>query len=325
MDKIPWLDADAVTRGLPWSDLIDGLDAAFRDTVETPVRLHGDLSAPSTGSGTSAEQRDLLVMPAWRPGAELGVKLVTLFEHNAQRHKPRIQGVYLLFHPEHGAPVAMLDAAALTTRRTAAASALAARYLARERARTLLVCGSGNLARALPQAHASVRPLEQVQIWARRPDAAAETASDLQALLPHVEVTVATDLEQAVAEADIVSTAVPSQAAFLKGAWLRPGTHVDLVGSYRADMHEMDTAGLLRAQCFVDTRDGVLAEAGEFIDAIAAGLMSEHDLLADLAELVSGAHRGRSSAEDITLFKSVGTALEDLAAARIALRETPAT
>ncbi|MEE4299138.1 MAG: ornithine cyclodeaminase family protein, partial [Pseudomonadales bacterium] len=164
MDAPEYIDAEAVVARLPFGALIDTLAHAFRRPVETPLRIHGDLGA----APGRPEQRDLLVMPAWVPAGEIGVKLVTLFEHNDQRGKPRIQGLYVLFHPEHGTPLALLDAAALTTRRTAAASALAARHLAREDAETLLVCGSGNLARALPCAYAEIRPLRRVRIWARR-------------------------------------------------------------------------------------------------------------------------------------------------------------
>ncbi|MEE4298745.1 MAG: ornithine cyclodeaminase family protein, partial [Pseudomonadales bacterium] len=149
--------------------------------------------------------------------------------------------------------------------------------------------------------------------------AARRTVADLRAALPRLEIDVAPELERAVRAADIVTTAVPSREAFLEGAWLAPGAHLDLIGSYRPDMHEADATALSRCTKFVDTRAGVLAEAGEFIDAIALGQMSEDDIVADLAELVAGAHPGRTSPEEITLFKSVGTALEDLAAARLAV------
>lgn len=315
MDAPEYIDAESVAERLPFDALIDALAGAFQRPVEAPLRTHGDLGAPPG----VPEQRELLVMPAWVPAGEIGVKLVTLFEHNDRRGQPRIQGLYVLFHPEHGAPLALLDAAALTTRRTAAASALAARHLAREDAETLLVCGSGRLARALPRAYAEIRPLRRVRVWARRADAARETAAELQSALPGVEIDVPPDLESAVRTADIVTTAVPSREAFIEGAWLAPGAHLDLIGSYRPDMHEADTEALLRSTKFVDTREGVLAEAGEFIDAIANSEISEADIAADLTELVTGAHAGRSAGEEITLFKSVGTALEDLAAARLAV------
>lgn len=319
MNAPEYMDAEAVAARLPFGALIDTLADAFQRPIETPLRIHGDLGAPAD----APEQRDLLVMPAWVPAGEIGVKLVTLFEHNDGRGMPRIQGLYVLFHPEHGAPLALLDAAALTTRRTAAASALAARFLARDDAETLLVCGSGRLARALPCAYAEIRALRRVQVWARRPEAAQETAADLRRALPDIEIAVAPALEAAVREADIVTSAVPSRDAFIEGAWLAPGAHLDLIGSYRPDMHEADAEALLRASVFVDTRPGVLAEAGEFIDAIAAGQLREADIRADLAELITGAHGGRASRDEITLFKSVGTALEDLAAARLAVLGGP--
>lgn len=315
MNALPWLDADTVARRLPYAALIDALAAAFVQEVEAPPRMHCDL-----GSATERpEQRDLLVMPAWVPGAEAGVKLVTLFEHNGERDRPRIQGVYVLFDPEHGTPLAMLDAAALTTRRTAAASALAARHLARADASHLLVCGSGRLAHALPEAYAAVRELQQLTVWARRAAAAQQTAADLRAALPGVAVQVADDLESAVRAADMITSAIPSTDAFLHGAWLQPGAHLDLIGSYRPAMHEADVEALTGATLFVDTRSGVLAESGEFIDALAAGRIETDDIVAELPDLVSGRHPGRRSDDEITLFKSVGTALEDLAGARLAV------
>lgn len=316
MDAPMFLDADAVAARLPFPSLIDGLAEAFQRPVEAPLRIHGDLGVRS---GAAPEQRELLAMPAWVPGGDVGVKLVTLFEHNDARDVPRIQGLYVLFDAETGTPAALLDAAALTTRRTAAASALAARHLAREDTSTLLVCGSGRLARALPEAYACIRSLRRVNVWARRPDAARETVADLRRVLPDVDVAVAPDLEAAVREAHVVTTAVPAQTAFILGRWLSPGSHLDLVGSYRPDMHEADTEALRRATRFVDTRAGVLAEAGEFIDAIAQDQLEAPAIAADLAELVAGAHPGRTAADEITLFKSVGTALEDLAAARLAV------
>ena len=317
MNDLPYIDADALAGCLNFPALIDALATAFTDPIETPHRLHGDLGAGPDGP----EQRDLLVMPAWVPGGASGVKLVTLFEHNARRDRPRIQGVYVLFDPRNGTPKAVLDAATLTTRRTAAASALAARYLARADAGRLLVCGSGRLARALPEAYAAVRPLTEVQVWARRAEAAAETAATLARRFPDIDVRVADGLEHAVRSVDIVTTAVPSQKAFIQGAWLRPGTHLDLIGSYRATMHEADLDALLSARCFVDTRAGVLAEAGEFIDAIALGRFSADDIVADLPTLVAGGHPGRTGDAEITLFKSVGTALADRAGARLAVEQ----
>lgn len=317
-----YLDARAVERRLPFPELIDALACAFAAAadgsapVETPPRFHGDLGAVSA----KAEQRDLLVMPAWTPGGAAGVKLVTLFEHNGRRHRPRIQGLYVLFHPEHGAPVALLDAAALTARRTAAASALAAGRLAREDARELLVIGTGRLARALPRAYACVRRLERVRIWGRRTEAVDQTVADVAAALPRVDVDAVDDLERAVGHADVITSAVPSLEPLVFGAWLRPGQHLDLIGSYRPTMHEADAECLRRATLFVDTHAGVLSEAGEFIAALEDGTITVDDLIADLGALCAGRHPGRTSPTELTLFKSVGTALEDLAAARLALR-----
>lgn len=310
-----FLDARVLEQRLPYDALIEALADAFQTGVEAPPRLHGDLSAVSQG----AEARDLLVMPAWEPGGAAGVKLVTLFQHNGRRHRPRIQGLYILFHPEHGTPVAVLDAATLTTRRTAAASALAARYLSRADAEELLVIGTGRLARALPRAYACVRSLKRVRVWGRRSEAVDQAVADIAGALPRIDVDWAPDLPRAIARADVVTSAIPSLEPVIEGAWLQPGQHVDLIGSYRPDMHEVDALALERASLFVDTRQGVLAEAGEFIDALADGSISDGDLIADLAALTAGLHPGRTASDEITLFKSVGTALEDLVAAKLAV------
>ncbi|MEE4360633.1 MAG: ornithine cyclodeaminase family protein [Pseudomonadales bacterium] len=310
-----FLDARALEQRLPYGALIEALADAFQTDVAAPPRLHGDLGVLSAGG----EARDLLVMPAWEPGGAAGVKLVTLFEHNGRRHRPRIQGLYVLFHPEHGTPVAVLDAATLTTRRKAAASALAARHLARPDVEELLVLGTGRLARALPRAHACVRSFKRVRVWGRRSEAVDQAVADIAGALPRIDVDVAPDLQRAVARADLITSAIPSLDPVIQGTWLQPGQHVDLIGSYRPDMHEVDALALQRASLFVDTREGVLAEAGEFIDALANGTITERDLLADLAALTAGLHPGRTGPDEITLFKSVGTALEDLAAAKLAV------
>ncbi|MCC2111713.1 MAG: ornithine cyclodeaminase family protein, partial [Hyphomicrobiales bacterium] len=226
---------------------------------------------------------------------------------------PSIHGTYLLISGEDGGVLSALDGARLTLWRTAAASALAAKALARKDARRMVMVGAGALAPFLIRAHAAVRPIAEVSIWNRSRSAAEEVAEALTD--QDFAVTVCDDLAAAVAAADIVSAATLSSGPLIRGEWLKPGTHVDLVGAFRPDMRESDDEAISRARIFVDTRAGAPKEGGDIAIPLAAGLITEADIVADLFELCRGTIAGRQSESEITLFKSVGTAIEDLAAA----------
>jgi ornithine cyclodeaminase len=286
--------------------LADALAVAFRDGAEVPLRARHMLGA----------EQSLLVMPAWTDLA-LGVKLVTVTPDNRSRGARSVQALYIAFDRSTGAPRALIDGEALTTARTAAASLLAARHLARADARRLLVVGTGALAPAMARALATLPTIDHVQVWGRDATAAQTLAQRLRdENLPCVAVE---DLEAAVREADIVSCATTATAPVVHGAWLAPGTHLDLVGAFRPAMREVDGAAVARARVYVDTRAGALAEAGDLLAAIAAGVFSPEAVVGELADLVRGTCAGRATAGEITLFKSVGTALEDLAAAELLL------
>lgn len=300
-------DAAAVHRHLPYRELIEALRAMFRDGCEAPTRHHHTVPVPGEPDAT------LLLMPAWQSGKQIGVKLATVFPGNGARGLPGVMGNYMLLDGATGAPQALIEGQALTARRTAAASALAADYLAPTTAARLLMVGTGALAPRLIEAHAAVRPIEEVALWGRRPARAAELAENLG--LPGITVRPVDDLKAAVAHADIISCATLSTTPLLEGAWLRPGQHLDLVGAFRPDMRESDDEAVRRARVYVDTRDGAFAEAGDIVQPLAAGVIARDDIVADLYDLTRGTAAGRASAEEITLFKSVGTALEDLAAA----------
>ncbi len=302
---------EAETRAaLPWGALIEALRTMFREGCEMPVRHHHDVAVPEEASAT------LLLMPAWQPGQYIGVKMVSVFPGNTDRGLPAIYGSYLLSSGKTGQLLAILDGAELTARRTAAASALAADYLAAKDARRMLMVGAGRLSQNLIEAHASVRPLKEVSIWARDPRKAAATASEIS--IPGVTVSVADDIEAAAREADIISCATLSSEPLIRGDWLKDGAHLDLVGAFKPSMRESDDRAVQRATLFVDTREGALSEGGDLVQPLKAGLIKAGDLQADLAELASGRHAGRSRTDEITLFKSVGAALEDLAGAILA-------
>jgi alanine dehydrogenase len=293
--------------------LIYRLERAFAAENATPVRQRYDLGGAGAG-------QSLLLMPGWRANGSIGVKLVTVFADNAVRSLPAVHACYVLFDGATGAPRAMLDGNELTLRRTGAASALAARYLARPDAERLLMVGTGELAPHVILSHAEVRPLKAVRIWGRRPERAREVADTLRG--HDFSVDVCADLQAGVEWADMVSCATLSQTPLIDGRWLRPGQHLDLIGAFRPDMREADDLSLTRAALYVDTRAGALVEAGELVQALAAGLIKPADIRGELSELVRDQVPGRSSPEAITLFKSVGTAIEDLAAAELAVEAT---
>ena len=311
------LDPDATRAALEWRPLIEALRTMFRDGCESPVRHHHDFQVPGEADGT------LLLMPAWVPGRYLGTKLATVVPGNGARGLPAVMASYLLNDARTGEMVAMIDGGELTARRTAAASALAADYLARQDARHLLVVGTGRLSRNLAAAHASVRPLSRVAVWGRDPEKARAVAEEIAGELD-ILAQPADNLEEAVRDADIVSCATLSEAPLVQGAWLKPGSHLDLVGAFKPTMRESDDEAVARARVFVDTREGATKEAGDIVQALASGALAEDGIEADLFDLTRGTHAVLRQADDITLFKSVGAALEDLAAAILAFETASA-
>lgn len=308
------IETDTLHRLLDPAALIDCLRSAFRDSVTAPPRHHHTVPV-----GPNAPDNTLLLMPAWQPGTYTGVKVVSVAPGNAVRSLPTVQGTYLLFDGQTGTPLAALDGRALTLLRTAAASALAADFLARADAEHLLMVGAGALAPYLIRAHAHIRPIQSVRIWNRTPARAERLAGEF-AEAPY-RVTATRDLAEAASWADVISCATLSQEPLIRGAWLQPGTHLDLVGGFTPTMREADDAAVHDARLFVDTVDGALTEAGDLIQPLRRGVIERDAILADLAALCRGAHPGRRTAEEITLFKSVGTALEDWAAARLAYEQ----
>jgi len=305
------LDASQVAARLGRGPLIDALMRAFQEDYQVPDRQHYAVGGPLNPKDT------LLVMPAWRVGGCLGVKLVTVFPGNARQGESAVHAIYALFDAATGLPLAVLDGTELTRRRTAAASALAARYLARPDATRLLMVGTGGLAPHVIESHAAVRPISSVRVWGRRM-AAAEAVARGFADRPY-DVEAVSDLPAAVGWADIISCATLSETPIVHGAWLRPGQHLDLIGSFTPSMREADDDALARAGIYVDTR-GALAESGELSHGFASGVISAADVRGELSDLVRGTVSGRRAAEEITLFKSVGCAIEDLAAAELAIR-----
>jgi ornithine cyclodeaminase/alanine dehydrogenase-like protein (mu-crystallin family) len=299
-------DAAATRHALPFDALIPALRDLFAAGCVVPPRQVHEIAAPS-GEGVTS-----LVMPAWIPGRYYGLKVVNVAPGNASRGLPALHASYLLHDAATGAPLALIDGDQVTARRTAAASALAASFLARADARHLLVVGAGRVARLLPAAYRVVRPIEQVTVWARRPQEAEALAHALADA--GVAAAASTDLAWAVAAADVVSVATLATTPLIEGRWLRPGSHLDLIGSFTAEMREADDACFAGAAVYVDTEEA-LQKSGDLLGPLARGVLTAADVRGTLATLARGAAQGRRDATERTVFKSVGTALEDLAAA----------
>jgi ornithine cyclodeaminase/alanine dehydrogenase-like protein (mu-crystallin family) len=257
-------------------------------------------------------------MPAWCAGGLVGVKLVSVFPGNGARGLPAVSSSYLLCDGQTGRHLALIDGTEITGRRTAAASALAASFLARTDATVLLVVGAGHIAGLIPAAYAVVRPIRHVLVWNVRAAGAERLAARLRTSGFTAEAV--SDLADAVQRADIVSCATLARAPLILGEWLRPGVHLDLIGSFTPAMREADDTAVRRARVFIDT-DAALAEAGDLIGPLAGGALRRADIAGDLARLCHREVPGRRDGSEITLFKSVGSALEDLAAAALAYRD----
>ena len=308
------VNADGVDAALTFNGLVETLREAFRASAVQPVRHHHTVERPDGAAST------LLLMPAWTDfsaagtvgSGHIGVKVVTVSPDNNALGKPAVMGLYLLLDGRTGEPQALIDGPRLTQWRTACASALAASYLARQDASRLLVIGAGALCPFLAKAHSAVRPIREILIW-NRTYANAEAAAGVLRK-DGLSATAVSDLDAALAEADIVSSATISETPLVRGARLKPGTHVDLVGGFTPQMREADDDAIRRARIYVDTRAGATKEAGDIVQPLASGVLKPEAIIADLHELARGEKHGRTSADEITLFKSVGAALEDLAA-----------
>ncbi len=302
------IDAAAVHAALPYDRLIPHLRDAFRAGGEVPLRSRFHIDAVDGGAGGT-----LLLMPAWQPGRHIGIKTVSVFPDNAKLGLGSVAATYLLLDARTGEPKAVIDGEAITLRRTGCASALAAGYLARRDATHLLMVGAGSLAPHLIRAHCAVRKYTRIEIWHRNRARAEQTAAGLRDL----GVVVIEDLEAAVRAADTISCATLSRDPLVRGDWLKPGAHLDLVGAFTPEMHETDATALARSSVYVDNRAGALKEPGDLVTPIAAGLFSAEDVRGDLFDLCRADVTARKTDSEITLFKSVGLALEDLAAAEL--------
>lgn len=303
---------------------LDALDAAFRASAEgridAPVRLPVEVPGDGAAAGGVILYMPAVQRPA-RPGdGAAGAKVVSVFSGNPARGLPLIHAVYLLQDAATGRPMALLEAGWLTGLRTAAASALAATHLAREDASTLTLLGAGVQASSHLEAMLGVRPITRVVVVTRSRANADRFAAVARGRHPRLSVEATTDADAAVAAGDIVVAATTSATPVVRGAVLKRGAFVALVGAFTPEAREADTEAIRRARVYVDTYEGALAEAGDLLIPIAEGAFRREAIAGDLAELVSGRVDGRRGPDEVLLFKSVGAAIEDLAVATLALR-----
>ena len=302
-----YIAADELNAKLEFPPLVEALRELFRHGVDEARAIH--LSQPLA----DGRRNDWLLLPAWQFDRHLGVKLVSVFAGNEAKGLASVQGLYVLFDGTNGLPLAAIDGAAITLWKTAANSALAATYLARRDARTLLMVGAGALAPYLARAHCAVRPIAQVMIWNRTAKNAERMATALAR--PGLTVEVVSDLSAAVARADIVSCATMATTPVIQGTWLPPGVHVDLVGAYRPEMREADDAAIRRARVFIDAWFTAGEHCGDICQPVAAGILKREDIT-DTFQLARGERAGRARDDEITLFKSGGGGHEDLGTAQ---------
>jgi ornithine cyclodeaminase len=304
------LDANQIRTLAPTRRVVEALRQTFSKggvvTVRTPTQMPGD----------SPDRLFVSMLAMDRDGGPV-IKLLTILPENRPKGLLTVQGAIVVFG-KTGTPLAILDGTVVTHLRTGAASALASEYLSREDSSHLVIMGTGALAPTMAVSHCAVRPIRRISVWGRRADQAKATAAAIrERVSKNVEVTVSDKIDQTVASADIISCSTSSSTPILAGKWLKPGAHVDLVGSFQPTKRESDDDVVLRARIFVDTYQGALHEGGDVVDPISRGLIDRSRIEGQLEDLASGRVKGRATDDEITMFKSVGTAIEDLATARM--------
>jgi len=309
MSGLPFLDADAILAAVPIADLVDAVEAAYRDVSagrdRSPLRTRVPL-----------DEGDLLLMPGVRAGGSgATVKLVTVMPRNAARGRPTVQAVIVWLDATTGEPLALLDGPTVTAMRTGAASGVATRLLARGDATTLAIIGAGAQAEWQVRAVMAVRPIERVLVCARSAESRERFVGRIEGLV-EAEVVAAPEVEVAVGEADVVCCATTSSVPVFDADWVRPGTHVNGIGAFRLGMVELPPELFAKAALVaVDARSAAMAEAGDVVAAIEAGLVAGDDLVE-----IGGVEAGwaaRRAADAITVFKSVGLAIQDVVAAEL--------
>ena len=307
-----YFDTKAIQTALPYQLLVEALAQGLQQFAQTPAR---SFFSPNQDASC------VMIMPAWRPHQMMGVKLVSVWPENNAKGESAVSAVYVVISCLDGRPFAVLDGTELTLRRTAAAAALAAKRLARENSETLAVLGTGSLSVPVVQAHTDTMRLKNVLVWGRQFHKTQRVVKQLKEL--GIEVRAMGDLEETLALSDVVAVATTATEPFLKADWVKPGTHISLVGAFTPQMAEAEPVLMARSQLFADCRASVLEKGGEVFQAIKQGLVLDSDIIADLAELTAQSDRNwRHDGQAITVFKSVGFALLDLIAAEVVMKDS---
>lgn len=306
---IPYISDEFINENCQFNGLIEAIGKGFSNSdIIVPMRHHHDFSNPEEDIDST-----LLLMPAFNPGKDLGVKIVTVSPNNGKYNLPSIQGMYLYLDAHKGNLKAILEAKSLTTKRTAATSALASSFLSKKNASSLLMIGTGALSINLIRAHSSVRPIKAVYVWGRTLDKAQKICDALKD--ERFTCIAIKNIEDKISEVDIISSATLSPTPLILGKYLKSGQHIDLVGAYKKDTREADDEVIKKASIFLDTYQGGLKESGDIAIPLSKGILYKETIKADLFELCNNSKTGRTSDDEITVFKSVGHALEDLVAA----------
>jgi ornithine cyclodeaminase len=306
-----------VAEALPYGELVESLRQIYRDDGMCAKRDFIDLEELGGAEGTC-----MAFMPAWGPGHDLTAKIFTLFPNNREKGIATIHAIIFVFDSSNGSLKAVVDGTEVTRRRTACMSALAADYLARQDSRKLLVCGAGALAPHAALALATVRPIESVEVWARREQAAESVAAFLRGQRRDLDVGVVTDLSKACRRADIITCQTSASQPIIFGNWITAGTHLDLVGSHDPNKRECDDDAVRVSSIYVDVMETAMREAGDILIPLKGGVISRAQILGDLSDLTRRNVGGRTGDDEITLFKSTGSSLADLAAAELALKNS---
>lgn len=307
------LDADKILNSISFPTMVDELAAMHCE----PIGLVDEMLMESTDDNNNVSH--FFIRTGWQPEKAVGAKVITIFPRNNQKREwPSIQAVYVLFEGVNGTPIACLDGTALTWLKTASDSALGSRLLSRENIESMLMIGAGQMAPHLVSAHCEVRPsLKQVHVWNRTNDKAQNLCASLADKYPQISFTPVTKIEASAREADLICSAIGCTQPIICGEWIKPGTHVDLIGAYTAEMREADDECLRRGSLFVDARETTIHHIGELMIPLASGIISEADVIADLSDLCPQRHSGRQSEDEITVFKNGGGGHLDLMCARI--------
>lgn len=309
MDNIQLINGLFINKNTQFKELITALKHSFSaNKIIVPQRHHHDIKNP-----TEKKDSTLLLMPAWNPSVEAGVKIITVSPNNGRYNLPSIQGTYIYLDARYGHVKAILDAKELTVKRTAAASALASSYLSKKNANSLLMIGTGALATNLIRAHASVRPIKQVFIWGRTQEKAMAICEQLKN--ESFTCTPILAIKDMANKVDIVSCATLSETPLVLGEFISKGTHIDLVGAFKPNMRESDNNLILKSSIYVDCMKAGLKESGDILSPLSDAIITKKDIKADLFTMCANDKYLRKNNDQITLFKSVGHALEDLTAA----------